>query len=83
MNRRNRNILTRFSDFDMKNEKLMEEDVISYLYSLGNPEINGYINDFITDRNRKEEYIEDILLELGGIIEDEKYDWVSKELKKF
>lgn len=77
------NTITKFSEFIM-NEKLVEDiDVIDYLYSLKNPDINGFVNDFISDRSRREEYIEDILLEIGDTIEDEKYDWISKELKKF
>lgn len=64
--------------------KKEEEDVISYLYSLDSTELNGYVNDFLTQsRTRKKEYIEDILLEIGNLVEPDKFQWVSKELKNF
>jgi hypothetical protein len=73
----------KFNEFLMTN-KNDEEDVIAYLYSLSNNELNGYVNDFLTQsRSRKKEYIEDILLEIGDLVDSEKFNWVSKELKNF
>ena len=66
------------------NEKLKEEtDVITFLYSLKNQDVIGYVNDFLSaDSRDKSEYIEDILLEIGNLVGDDEYNWVSKELKK-
>ena len=72
--------IIKFNDFFMANEN---KYVIDYLYSLKNPDINGYVNDFLScSNNEKEGYIEDILLEVGDIVNDEKYIWISTELKK-
>jgi hypothetical protein len=77
----------KFNEFLMTNRAVLkkdDEDVISYLYSLDNVELNGYVNDFLTQsRTRRKEYIEDILLEIGDIVEPAKFQWVSKELKNF
>lgn len=71
----------KFNSFIM-NENV-DEDVISFLYSLKDPELNGYIRDFLTtDSNRKFEYIDDILIEVEGRVDVDKYIWIQKELKK-
>lgn len=61
-----------------------DEDVIAFLYSLKNNDVNAYVNDFLTcGINDKEYFLEDILLEIGGLVDDDKYHWISNELKKF
>lgn len=58
-------------------------DVISFLYSFKNPDLNGYISDFLTtSSNMKSEYIEDILVEVSKKVDEEKYAWIQSELKK-
>ena len=67
------------------NSFIMNEngDVISFLYSLKDPELNGCISDFLTtSSNRKFEYIEDILMEISNKVDIDKYNWISEELKK-
>ena len=69
-----------FNEFFMIKEN---KNVIEYLYSLKNPNLNGYVNDFLScGNNEKEDYLEDILLEIGDVVNDEKYIWISIELKK-
>ena len=80
--------IIKFNQFIM-NEKLgvLDEgdDVIAFLYSLKDNEVTEYVNGFLTTSREedKEYYLQDILLEIGTIIDDNKYNWVSKELKKF
>ncbi len=82
--------IIKFKQFTMINEKLRglveeDEDVIAFLYSLKDNEITGYVNEFLTTNREedKEYYLQDILLEIGTMVDDNKFDWVSKELKKF
>lgn len=58
--------------------------VVEYLYSLGDSDINGDINDLITthDQQSKKEIIESILLDIGNLVSDEDYHKVEDELKK-
>lgn len=73
------NIILKFIDFKMNENN----DVISFLYSFKNADLNGYINDFLTtNRNHKSEYIEDILSEISKKVDKEKYAWIKSELKK-
>ena len=76
--------ISTFEKFIKEGIEIEDDDVISFLYSLGNPDLNGMINDFLTTGNKglKEEYMEDIILEIGEDVEDDEYDWVCKELKK-
>ena len=79
------NTIFKFNDYSMDDEDNYPEDLLTYLNKLHNPDVNGWVNDLLTThhKNEKEECIEDILLELGDIISEEKYKWVSSELKKY
>lgn len=73
------NFILKFNDFKMSENN----DVISFLYSFKNPDLNGYISDFLTSNNNtKSEYIEDILMEVSKKVDKEKYAWIQSELKK-
>lgn len=73
------NFILKFNEFKMNENN----DVIAFLYSFKNPDLNGYINDFLTtSSNMKSEYIEDILDEVSKKVDDEKYAWIQSELKK-
>lgn len=72
--------IAKFNEFFMIKEN---KYVIDYLYSLNNPNLNGYVNDFLSCNNgEKEEYIQDILLEVGDTVSEENFQWISNELKK-
>lgn len=60
-----------------------DSNVVDYLYSLDNNDVNVLTNDLISSHNPSD-IIEDILLEIGDmdLVSDEKYHWVEDELKK-
>ena len=78
-------MIIKFNDFTM-NEKLKDgDDIFKVLYALEDPEVNGYVNEFLTthDREDKKMYRQDILLEIGNKVTEEDYNWISNELKKW
>jgi hypothetical protein len=75
-------IITKFGNF-INEDFNKEEDVFRFLASLKNPDLNEMINNFISsDAGHIEECIEDILLEIGNLVDDKKYNWVSKKLEE-
>lgn len=79
-------MISKFNEFIMMNEKLKEgEDVFKFLYTLKDPEVNGYINELMTthDEEDKRLCVQDILIEIEDRITDEDFNVVSSELKKW
>lgn len=79
-------VVIKFNEFIMMNEKLKEgEDVFKFLYTLKDPEVNGYINELMTthDEEDKRLCVQDILIEIEDRITDEDFNVVSSELKKW
>jgi len=73
-------IIKRFGRFN----ESRQDDVIDYLLSLDDEHIKVFINNLLShDKEDKSEYVEDILLEIQDKIDDDKYDWVAKRIKKF
>jgi len=73
-------IIKRFGRFN----ESRQDEVIDYLLSLDDEHIKVFINNLLShDKEDKSEYVEDILLEIQDKIDDDKYDWVAKELKNF
>jgi hypothetical protein len=75
--------IMKYSDY--LKEKLEDNsfDVVEFLASIGDGEVNGDLNDLITthDEDLKIELIEDILIHVGDMLEDDEYHMVEDELK--
>ncbi len=70
--------IKKFNQFSL----VMESETISFLNGLKRPEINSDLNDLFvsTDFLERKELIEDILLEIGDIVDDEQYHKIEDEL---
>ena len=58
--------------------------MINFLKSLNDDYVNDMIDKLINSDNseEKEESIQNIILEMGDKLDDEKYNWVVNELEK-
>jgi len=74
----------KYSDYLKEKLENNKFDVIEFLSSIGDSEVNGDLNDLITthDVDLKIELIEDILIHVGDMLEDDEYHMVEDELKK-
>jgi hypothetical protein len=73
------NLISKFYEYSMNENK----DVYEYLYSFKDPEINGCISHFLSCMSiEKKDALNDLLLEIGDKLDDEKFKWVDSELKK-
>jgi hypothetical protein len=63
--------IKKFNQFSL----VMESETISFLKGLKKPEINSDLNDLFRSNDflERKELIEDILLEIGDIVDDEQY----------
>jgi hypothetical protein len=69
----------KFNDFI----KESQDSVIGFLSSLKIDSLPAMVNDFVRSKKEdRQEYIEDILLEIGDTIEGDKYNWVKKSLEE-
>lgn len=83
--KKNEQIIIKFENFMIKELREVEDDdVISYLYSLNDVELTGFVNDFITaNKSDKKECMDDIISEIEKKnINPDKYNWILSELKK-
>jgi len=71
------NLIMKFEDFN-----LHQDDVVGFLYSLKNEELNGLINELNTTNIKLEveEIIEEILNLINNKVSGEKLEWVKNEL---
>jgi hypothetical protein len=76
--------IMKYSDYLKEKLENNKFDVIEFLSSIGDSEVNGDLNDLITthDVDLKIELIEDILIHVGDMLEDDEYHMVEDELKK-
>jgi len=76
--------IMKFSKFTLENNSEIESDVVNYLSSLNDNEINSDLNDLIKSHNieDKKELIEDILLHISDKLKDDEFHAVEDELKK-
>jgi hypothetical protein len=70
--------IKKFNQFSL----VMESETISFLKGLKKPEINSDLNDLFRSNDflERKELIEDILLEIGDIVDDEQYHKIEDEL---
>lgn len=75
--------IMKYSDY-IKEKLDNDFDIVEFLASFGDFEVNGDLNDLITthDNESKIELIEDILIHVGDMLEDDEYHMVEDELKK-
>ena len=75
------NIIIKFDQFLIESSSI---DVINFLKSLNDDYVNDMIDKLINSDNseEKEESIQNIILEMGDKLDDEKYNWVVNELEK-
>jgi len=69
-------IIIKFKKF---NESI-EQGPIDFLYSLNNPEVDKLISTL--NLNPTMDTVEDIILEIGGTIDEDKLQWVKNYLYK-
>lgn len=70
--------IKKFNQFSL----VMESETIGFLKGLKKPEINSDLNDLFRSNDflERKELIEDILLEIGDIVDDEQYHKIEDEL---
>ncbi len=76
--------IMKFSEFILEDKSEIESDVVRYLYTLGDGEINSDLNDLIRSHSveDKQELIDDVLSHISDKLEDDEFHVVEDELKK-
>jgi hypothetical protein len=75
------NLIMKFEDFDFEKEN---DDVLSFLYSFKNGDINELLSDIITTHSEEEKIkcIESLLEIVDEDLDEDEVKWVEEELLK-